>query len=243
MKRQEFLNEKIPMVEIFNSISGEGITSGFLTTFIRTYGCNLRCSYCDTKYSYNGEYILMTPETVLKEVEQLCCTRIIVTGGEPLEENEAKRFIPLYLAQKGYEVRIETNGSVKLYNEEEIFEFTGSKQRKNLFYTLDIKCPSSKMDRFNIFEENFEKLIIGDEIKFVVGNVDDLEYSMDVVDKYKEYFKGVTLNFSPVFGQIEPNFIVDYLKEKNKFFMENKLDVRLNMQLHKIIWDKDKRGV
>lgn len=243
MKRHEFLMEKIKMVEIFSSISGEGITSGFLTTFIRTYGCNLRCSYCDTKYSYEDEYILMTPETILKEVEQLYCKKIIVTGGEPLEENEAKRFIPLYLAQNGYDVRIETNGSVRLYDEDEIVELTNLKERKNVFYTLDIKCPSSKMDKHNIFEENFKKLIEGDEIKFVVGNRQDLDYSIDVIKRYKHYFKGVTMNFSPVFGQIEASTIVDYLKDKNRFFMENNLDIRLNLQLHKIIWDKDKRGV
>ncbi|WDC84440.1 hypothetical protein PL321_01070 [Caloramator sp. mosi_1] len=75
MKRQEFLNEKIPMVEIFSSISGEGITSGFLTTFVRTYGCNLRCSYCDTRYSYDGEYLLMTPFEILKEVEAYACKK------------------------------------------------------------------------------------------------------------------------------------------------------------------------
>ncbi|WP_198011927.1 radical SAM protein [Caloramator sp. ALD01] len=243
MKRQEFLNEKIPMVEIFNSISGEGITSGFLTTFVRVYGCNLRCSYCDTKYSYDGEYSLMAPIEILGEVNRLNCKRVIVTGGEPLEEEKIKRYIPLYLAQNGYEVRIETNGSVRLYDEDEIYQFTSKKERKNLFYTLDIKCPSSNMDKFNIFEENFKSLIIGDEIKFVVGNFDDLDYSMEVVKRYKEYFKGVTLNFSPVFSKIEPSQIVDYLKIRNKFFAENNLDVRLNLQLHKIIWDKDKRGV
>lgn len=99
------------------------------------------------------------------------------------------------------------------------------------------------MDKFNIFEENLEKLICGDEIKFVVGNAEDLDYSMDIVEKYKENLKGVTLNFSPVFSKIEPSQIVDYLKMRNKFFVENNLDIRLNLQLHKIIWDKDKRGV
>lgn len=134
MKRQEFLNEKIPMVEIFNSISGEGITSGFLTTFVRVYGCNLRCSYCDTKYSYNGEYILMTPIEILAQVNKLNCKRVIVTGGEPLEEEKLKRYIPLFLAQNGYDVRIETNGSIRLYDEDEIYEFTNKKERKNLLH-------------------------------------------------------------------------------------------------------------
>ncbi len=244
MTLEQFLETKIPIVEIFCSVSGEGITQGQLVTFVRTAGCNLRCSYCDTTYSYNesGKDIeLLTPEEILIRVKALGCREIICTGGEPLEEGKPKRFVPYYLASKGFNVRIETNGSCRLGDGSPLFE----KQEAPVFYVLDVKCPSSGMSQYNIFEENFNKLRPGDELKFVMADEEDIRYALDVIDRYKKIFseKQVVINFSSVFGKLPPEKIVKVMIEKNSYFMDNGIKVRLSLQIHKFIWKPETRGV
>jgi 7-carboxy-7-deazaguanine synthase len=152
--------------------------------------------------------------------------------------------LPLYLASKGFYVRIETNGSCPVYSKEEFSIFTDGENLK-VHYVLDVKCPGSGMSLHNILEENFSKLHLGDEIKFVVSNQEDIEFALDVLDKYKNIFsaKEVVINFSPVFKSIDTKDIVEMLVKKNSYFTDQSLRVRLSLQIHKVIWPPDMRGV
>lgn len=248
MNQLKFEQTKIPIVEIFNSISGEGISSGEIVSFVRVAGCNLRCNYCDTKYSYDdksSENLYLSPLKIIDKLQKIGCNSIICTGGEPLEFDKTKRYLPLYLSSKGFNVRIETNGSCPLYDEEEISEFIDDEKLLVLHYTLDVKSPSSGMKDYNIFEENFTRLRAEDEIKFVVGTEEDIHYSMKIIHQYKQLFSenNIILNFSPVFNQIEPSKIVEILKEQNEYFQKHNLKVRLSLQIHKYIWPPEARGV
>jgi 7-carboxy-7-deazaguanine synthase len=240
--------EKIPVVEIFNSISGEGISTGILTSFVRVAGCNLRCSYCDTVYSYseNEESIRwMTPAEIADELRALDCRHVICTGGEPMESGKVKRHLPAYLASEGFEVRIETNGSCHVYSYEELEAYGGNKLRSNLWYTLDVKCPGSGMDHLDKLGDNVDRLTEGDEIKFVVGDDDDFDYAMLLIERHEKPLseRKIVLCFSPVFGRMEPRRLVDLMKAQGKRFMEGGLKVRFSLQVHKVVWAADAKGV
>lgn len=209
------------VVEIFKSIDGEGIRVGYPVTFIRLAGCNLRCNYCDTKYSYEDEkFTEMTPQEIYIQVYKLGGKRITLTGGEPLIHKDVKVLVDL-LIQKGYEVNIETNGSV------DITSFLD----KHTIITMDYKCASSDMED-KMLLDNISKLRKLDVLKFVVSDDNDL----DTVQRIYQNTKA-TVYISPVFGRIEPKQIVEYMLEHN---MEN---CRVQVQLHKIIWNPEERGV
>ena len=209
------------VVEIFKSIDGEGIRVGYPVTFIRLAGCNLRCNYCDTKYSYENEkFTEMTPQEIYIQVYKLGGKRITLTGGEPLIHKDVKVLVDL-LIQKGYEVNIETNGSV------DITLFLD----KHTIITMDYKCASSDMED-KMLLDNISKLRKQDVLKFVVSDDNDL----DTVQRIYQNTKA-TVYISPVFGRIEPKQIVEYMLEHN---MEN---CRVQVQLHKIIWNPEERGV
>ena len=209
------------VVEIFKSIDGEGIRVGYPVTFIRLAGCNLRCNYCDTKYSYEDEkFTEMTQQEIYNQVYKLGGKRITLTGGEPLIHKDVKVLVDL-LIQKGYEVNIETNGSV------DITLFLD----KHTIITMDYKCASSDMED-KMLLDNISKLRKQDVLKFVVSDDNDL----DTVQRIYQNTKA-TVYISPVFGRIEPKKIVEYMLEHN---MEN---CRVQVQLHKIIWNPEERGV
>ena len=209
------------VVEIFKSIDGEGIRVGYPVTFIRLAGCNLRCNYCDTKYSYEDEkFTEMTPQEIYIQVYKLGGKRITLTGGEPLIHKDVKVLVDL-LIQKGYELNIETNGSV------DITLFLD----KHTIITMDYKCASSDMED-KMLLANISKLRKQDVLKFVVSDDNDL----DTVQRIYQNTKA-TVYISPVFGRIEPKQIVEYMLEHN---MEN---CRVQVQLHKIIWNPEERGV
>ncbi|MDQ2086076.1 radical SAM protein [Herbivorax sp. ANBcel31] len=206
--------------EIFLSIQGESLSSGFPTIFVRFTGCNLRCSYCDTTYSYN-DGIDMTPESIMKKIKKFHYNRVCLTGGEPLLQKDLDKLLKML---EGYIVSIETNGSVKL-------ECLDLLNRKYSF-VLDIKTPSSRCSEKMVLN-NFEFLEEKDEIKFVIEDRADYEWSKDIIFKYHK--KGV-LTFSPVFGK------VDYAKIV-RWILEDRLNVRFQLQLHKLIWEPDMTGV
>ncbi|MCK8826937.1 radical SAM protein [Natroniella acetigena] len=248
MKTEEFRETKIPVVEIFNSISGEGISAGEVVTFVRVAGCNLRCSYCDTQYSYerSGAGVSwMLPEKIVEQVTEFGSQQVICTGGEPLEVDYPKRYLPLYLAVKGFAVRIETNGSCPLYDNQEFRSFLTDSTLAQVDYTVDVKCPSSGMVEHDRLGENLQKLDSKDELKFVVGSQEDIEYAEEVISNYREVLasNGVIINFSPVTGEIEPAYLVDFLTTKEEYFNNSGLKVRLSLQIHKIIWSEETRGV
>lgn len=218
------------VVEIFGSIDGEGKRTGQLATFIRLAGCNLRCCYCDTTYSFNvNNAIEMTIPEIVKKCQEIGFRNITLTGGEPLIHKDASALI-FDLCSRGYQVNIETNGSVDL---RELCSMR-NKYRLDFFFTVDYKAPHSNMnDKMN--EYSFSPLDTKrDIIKCVVSNVNDMDASLKYLDTFKKNFN---IWFSPVFGEIKPNVIVDYVMSHNR------QDVTVQVQLHKIIWDPNKRGV
>lgn len=213
------------VVEIFKSIDGEGIRAGFPVTFIRLAGCNLRCEYCDTTYSYDvSKAKEMTISEILASVSSLNCKRITLTGGEPLIHDSVEGLIRM-LVRRGYEVNIETNGSVDI---QPYVNALG-----NPIITMDYKCPCSGMED-KMLKSNLLMLRKTDVLKFVVGSVKDLLICHEIIccnDIKAQIF------ISPVFGKIEPKEIVDYV------IGHNMNDCRVQLQLHKIIWDPELRGV
>lgn len=213
--------------EIFASIDGEGIRTGLSAVFIRLYGCNLKCSYCDTRYSCeNREYTLMSLMDILEKVLSYNIPRVTLTGGEPLIHDGVKDLINSLVAND-IEVNIETNGAVDL---EDFWEY---KYNSKVIFTMDYKCASSGMeDRMKLV--NLHLLQPKDVIKFVVSNYNELEKMEYILEesgcKARPYV-------SPVFGAIEPKELVEYV-------LDNELNnVTVQVQLHKIIWNPNMRGV
>ena len=203
--------------EIFYSISGESIYAGYPTVFVRTFGCNLRCSYCDSMYAVTGtDFKEMSVDDVYAEVCKYGCRRVILTGVEPLLQKEIIALIGM-LRNNDYLVEIETNGAVDVAP---VCNWTG------VTITMDWKCPSSGMND-KMLRENLKRLCSKDVLKFVVGSKEDLNELLTVAHIF----------VSPVFDKIEPHEIVD-------FILHNHLNyVRFQLQIHKFVWDKDKRGV
>lgn len=220
---------KYKVVEKFVSINGEGRRAGELAVFIRFQGCNLNCSYCDTKWANEPacEYTEMTGEEILAYIHETGVRNITLTGGEPLLREGMKELINAVLEDPFYRVEIETNGSVDLA------PYTGGSHRP--VFTMDYKVPGSGMESF-MRRENFSLLTEEDTVKFVVSSREDLECAEKIVREY-DLAGRVPVFFSPVFGKIEPVDLVNYIAEKKLN------DVKVQIQLHKVIWDPDKRGV
>lgn len=214
------------VVEKFVSINGEGLRSGELAVFIRFANCNLRCSYCDTKYSFiNPIYTEESIDELVKYVKSTGVKNVTLTGGEPLIQNEIKGLM-IELSNIGNRIEIETNGSINIAPYLNI---------PNVTFTLDYKLKGSGMEMYMDLT-NYDLLRKNDVIKFVVSDYDDLEKTKEIIKKYDLINKANCL-ISPVWGRIEFEEIVNFLKD-------NKLnDVKMQLQIHKIIWDKDKRGV
>lgn len=210
------------VVEIFYSIDGEGIKAGFPVVFVRLEGCNLRCSYCDTKYSYTqAQYEELTVDEIFNRVFRYGCKRVTLTGGEPLIHEDVDLLINK-LTSEGFVVNIETNGSV---------DITPYLDNKDVLITADYKCPSSGMED-HMLQSNLKKLRRTDVLKFVVGNQEDLNVCLSLIG-----YTRAQVFISPVFGQIEPKEIVEYMLTHN---MQN---CRVQLQLHKFIWNPEMKGV
>lgn len=212
------------VVEIFNSIEGEGKRAGLPCTFIRLYGCNLNCLYCDSRYACEDDvYVTLSVAEVLDQVKQFGCPNVTLTGGEPLlNEGEAFNLLDA-LSEAGYQVNVETNGTMK-----PMFF-------KNVFYTVDFKTNASGMsDKMN--RNVFSTLRKEDVIKFVVGSIDDLHQALDFTESYFPKLDA-QIFVSPVFGDIQASDIVDYLRNHKLW------DWKVQLQLHKYIWSSDERGV
>lgn len=216
------------VAEKFVSINGEGVKAGELAVFLRFCKCNLNCGYCDTRWANSPDVIpeILTAEELLDYVKSTGVKNVTLTGGEPLLQKDIARLITL-LGENGLEVEIETNGSISLK------EFAKIQPRPA--FTADYKLPSSGMES-HMLTENFSCLSKKDTLKFVVGDKYDLIRAEEIINKYGLTDK-CNVYFSPVFGKIEPEEIADFMKERNL----NK--VRLQLQLHKIIWKPDMRGV
>ena len=221
------MENKYKVNEIFLSIDGEGYRTGLPVVFVRLYGCNLNCSYCDTRYSCEQqEYKEMSLYDILTQVLSYGVPRVTLTGGEPLIHPGVKDLI-VSLVANDIEVNIETNGAVDL---DEFIEF---KYNSKVVFTMDYKCKSSGMEDKMILS-NLEFLQPKDVIKFVVSNYNELEKMEYILESSKCKAQAYV---SPVFGAIEPKELVEYV-------LENKLNnVKVQVQLHKIIWNPNMRGV
>lgn len=204
--------------EIFFSIEGEGSRTGALATFVRFTGCNLRCTYCDTRYAfYEGKEMSMSE--IIEEVGKIGCRNVTVTGGEPLLQG-----IDLVreLCKMGYEVNIETCGALPI---DEV-------QLHNSIITMDYKTPQSGM-MSKMLLSNIPKLRKQDVLKFVCAT-EDFDAIKAIIE---DYDPPCNIFLSPIFGRCDPIDLVELAKEIGK------PNVRVQVQLHKIIWKPDERGV
>ena len=213
--------------EIFLSIQGEGTRAGLPCTLVRLAGCNLRCNWCDTRYAWE-EGAHLTLGEVLNRVEELSCRRVELTGGEPLLQEAALELLRR-LCDAGHETLLETNGSLDM-----------STVDPRVVRIVDFKCPSSGESEKNRWE-NVAHLTPRDEVKFVIADRADYEFARDAVRKHGLPGKCAVI-FSPVgrAAQTGRRLPPDMLAE---WILADKLDVRLGLQLHKIIWPCRDRGV
>lgn len=204
--------------EIFYSIQGEGKWTGFPNIFIRTTGCNLRCSYCDTKYAYT-EGTEKTINEITKEIKRYNCKKICITGGEPLQQKEIIELIN-HLINCKYNIIVETNGSLKI---DSLID------KKKLIISLDIKTPSSEMHK-KMFLQNINILRKKDQLKFIIKNRKDYEFAKKIIKKFKPK---CDVFFQPVW--------ITNPKKLAKWILDDNLKVKFGIQIHKIIWG-DKKG-
>lgn len=217
------------VVEKFVSINGEGQHSGELAVFIRLRGCNLHCNYCDTRWACTEEAPAerMTELEIIDYIKSTGITRVTLTGGEPLIAENIEILLEVLSNNSNIKVEIETNGSISI----EPFV----KLKNAPAFTLDYKLAGSGMEnKMNL--ANFQFLQPKDTVKFVCSSISELDKVVEITEQFLLSYKCVVL-ISPVFGRIEPADMVDYLiKHKRN-------DIRLQLQLHKFIWNPNTRGV
>lgn len=219
------------VIEKFLSIDGEGPSQGELATFIRFKGCNLRCKWCDTKYSYdcNESFEVMSAEEIYDYIKSNGVVNVTLTGGEPLIQPGIEELLQLLSKDENLNINIETNGAVEIDRLKKIVP------SKNIRYIIDFKLPGSGMTEYMNFS-NFEVLNNKDVYKFVIAGMKDLEYAKEVIEKY-DLISRCQVYFSPVTGIISLQDIVEFMKD-------NRLNgVKLQVQMHKIIWGINERGV
>jgi len=207
--------------EIFTSIQGETSFAGLPFTFVRLTGCNLRCSYCDTQYAYE-EGTERSIDQVLSEIQQRGVSRIVVTGGEPLLQNEIYTLCS-QLADRGFIVLIETNGTISIKNIDQ-----------RVYRILDLKCPGSGMDAHMDFK-NIGYLTARDEVKFVISDRSDFQWALAIIKRYNlEQIPNILM--SPAHQALHPRELAEWI-------IQEKLNARLQLQLQKYIWPDKMRGV
>ncbi len=207
--------------EIFASIQGESTYAGLPCVFVRLTGCNLRCTYCDTVYAYD-EGVETDIDEIIVKTGKFGIELVEITGGEPLVQADVLQ-LASGLLDAGFKVLIETNGSVDIGNVD-----------KRAVIIMDVKTPGSGMSG-SVRIGNFDILKKNDEIKFVISDRFDYEWAVNIVKRYDLQHK-CSILFSPVFGKLNP-------ADMSKWIVEDRLTVRLNLQLHKYIHDPNQRGV
>jgi 7-carboxy-7-deazaguanine synthase len=209
------------ITEIFYSIQGESTYAGLPCTFVRLTGCPLRCTWCDSEYTFHGGIDLSLNE-VMERVRAYDCRLVEVTGGEPLHQPEVFSLIHA-LCEDGCTVLVETSGAIDV-----------SPVDPRAHIILDVKCPGSgMMDRMDW--KNLDRLTAKDEVKFVLKNRVDYEWACSILTQYDLTHRCAIL-FSPVFGELD-------LRQLAEWMLADKLSVRFQMQLHKYIWHPSMRGV
>lgn len=205
--------------EIFYSIQGESTFTGLPSVFIRLTGCNLRCSYCDTSYAFE-EGSELTLDSVLENVLSYECHLVEITGGEPLLQSDTPELARLLIA-RGMTVLVETNGSQNI-----------DLLPDPVIRIMDIKCPGSGFDKQNDWT-NIRRLRPRDEVKFVILNRGDFQWACEVIRRYQLDQKASVL-LSPVMDALHPRTLA-------KWMLNEHMSVRLQLQLHKILWSRKER--
>jgi 7-carboxy-7-deazaguanine synthase len=215
------------VTEIFHSIQGESTWAGLPCTFVRLTGCPLRCVWCDTEYSFHGGEKLSL-DAILQQVEGFGCSVVEITGGEPLIQPNAF-LLSHTLLEEGYTVLVETSGAVDV-----------SPLDPRAHKIMDLKCPGSGEGEKNLWS-NLDHLTPRDEVKFVLKDRGDYEWASAVIREKALDMKVSNgalkaLLFSPVWDELE-------LRTLSEWVLEDNLPVRVQIQLHKLIWDPETRGV
>lgn len=209
--------ERLRITEIFYSLQGEAVTVGWPTVFIRLTGCPLRCHYCDTTYAFQGgEWWAL--DSILDEVKKYKTSYVTVTGGEPLAQKNCLSLLT-YLADAGYKVSLETSGALDI-----------SAVDKRISTVMDIKTPSSGEMEKNCWD-NLGELKTSDQIKLVIANRQDYDWSVKLLNQYQLSQK-CTVLFSPVQGELEARQLADWI-------LQDQLPVRFQVQLHKVLWNNE----
>ena len=212
---------KLMINEIYHSIQGESSYTGEPCVFIRLTYCNLRCSYCDSEYTFHDGKELTIKE-IMRKIKKYSCNLVEVTGGEPLFQKNCI-FLLQRLIKEKYDVLLETSGSLSI---QEVPE--------KVVNIIDFKCPSSMMVKKNLWE-NINYIKDKDEVKFVIADKKDYNWAKEKIKQYNLTKKSKVL-MSPAYKEIAPKKIV-------KWILKDNLDVRFQIQLHKFIWDAEKKGV
>lgn len=208
------------VTEIFHSIQGESTHAGRPCAFVRLTGCNLRCRWCDSDYTFTGGD-RMSVDEIVEQVKSYGCRLVEITGGEPLAQSESLDLMRR-LCDDGFEVLLETSGSIDI-----------APVDSRVAIILDIKCPGSGEVERNRWE-NLAHLKPADEIKFVIADRADYEWARQTIDERK--LRSRTLLLSPVWGELELQSLAEWM-------LADRLPARLQTQLHKHIWGADRRGV
>ena len=211
----------LTITEIFAGIQGETSFSGLPFVFVRLTGCNLRCVYCDTTYAYDSGRKFSFDE-ILSCVISFELNRVCITGGEPMLHEDTPTLVR-ELIDLGNHVLIETNGTLPL---------SGIDPRA--VKIMDVKCPDSG-EQGKMFWENFRYLNDQDEVKFVISSKQDYEYAKTVLEKYQKKARWSAL-FSPVFGSLPYEHLAEWI-------LEDALNVRFQLQIHKLVWGPERKGV
>ena len=209
--------------EVFKSIEGETSYAGLPCAFVRTMGCNLRCSYCDTEYARDGEGIRLTVTEICREVERLGPRLVCITGGEPMVQAEGVIVLAGRLLEGGRTVLLETNGTIDL-----------EPVPDGVVKIMDVKCPGSG-EAGKTLPGNLALLRPADEVKFVISDRADFDWSASFVEEHG-LADGPEILFAPALGRLAGRELAEWI-------MASGLNVRLQLQLHKILWPDKTRGV
>ena len=215
-------NSLLTINEIFHSIQGESTHTGRPCVFVRLTACDLRCSWCDTSYAFT-EGRKMSLDEIVDQVDRYDCPLVEITGGEPLLQREVYALMDRLLAS-GRTVMLETGGHMSI-----------DEVPAPVIKIVDVKCPGSG-EAHRTHWDNLGALALRDEVKFVIKDRTDYEFARDIVSRHSLVGRVAAVLFSPVHGVLDA-------RELAAWILEDKLEVRLQLQVHKFIWGADVRGV